>query len=98
MNRILVTITIIAILTIFVYGTISSEVMAKEKAVEPYMCYPHERGFVICCQAFQDGNGPLTNYCTLCRDTNPPSQCTDRFAPKVPIEESTPSIPSTGGV
>jgi hypothetical protein len=74
--------------------------MAQEKPIEPVSCYPTEGGgYVLCCQAFQDGNGPINNYCTFCRDTKPPSECTDRVQTRDPNnEETSPAIPPTEGI
>lgn len=82
-NTLLVIDISLVMIILLVAVTISPNVMAKQKPLEPgHTCNVLSGGqYVQCCQSFwEDGDAKV--YCTLCENTKPPSNCTDRFEPR----------------
>ncbi len=87
------------IVTFCLYIPNPSIVVGKEKPFEPKpVCDVLSGGqYVRCCQSFTGDDGNLKNYCTLCENTNPPSNCTERFEPRNQAGEDV-GVPPTEGV
>ena len=79
MNKILI-MTAIVVLTITIIGSsFLPNVLAKEKVTSgPVKCGEITDGTVHCCQAETGSDGIEIIWCTLCDNTNPPSNCTPR--------------------
>ena len=82
---------------ICISGPISLSVMAKEKPFEPYGCNELAMDKVKCCQGFTD-NGKLVFYCTVCDNTNPPSNCSPRSTEMGDANNQDTTIPPSSGV
>ena len=86
------------IVGIFLYTPNQSIVVGKEKPLEPKpVCDVVSGGqYVRCCQTYIQDNGGFKNYCTMCENTNPPSNCTDRFEVRNQAGEDVGLPPSEG--
>ena len=94
MNNILIIIGITLLISICVVGSLSSSVMSKP-IKSSYWCVPVTDGYTVkCCDIFGD-----KKYCTVCADTNPPSNCTPREEARDDSnnDDTVPSIPPTSG-
>lgn len=62
---------------------ISPSAMARITPMEPKpTCSVSYGSTVECCQSFSDPSGANAKvYCTLCKNTDPPSDCSDRYEP-----------------
>src|SRR5918993_1589430 len=100
MNNIPIVFGMTFLVAICIAGSISSGVMAKPTKPS-YWCTTLTEGYTVKCCMFVEENGELEKYCTVCADTNPPSNCTPR-EPGVEDdssnEDTSPSIPPTSGV
>ena len=100
-NNILIIIGITLLIAISIAGSISSSVMSKP-IKSSYWCVPITDGYTVkCCDIFPDPDGGEgRKYCTVCADTNPPSNCTPREEVRNDPnnEDTSPSIPPTSGV
>jgi hypothetical protein len=98
MNNILIISGMALLAAICISGPISLSVMAKEKPFEPtYGCNELVMDKVKCCQGFTN-NGKLVFYCTVCDNTNPPSNCSPRTAEMGDSNNQETTIPPTSGV
>lgn len=81
MSKYKIAIFMVLIVTLCLYSLNSINVMAKEKPLEQtYDCNVLSGGqYVQCCQAFTQEDGSVKMWCTLCENTKPPSNCTERF-------------------
>jgi hypothetical protein len=78
MNKIFI-MTVIVILTITIIGSSSlTNVLAKGKVtMGPYNC-EEVSDFVNCCAVETGSDGIEITWCTICDNTNPPSNCSPR--------------------
>ena len=96
MSNILIIIGITSLVAICVAGSLSSSVMSKP-IKSSYWCVPVTDGYTVkCCEIFPDEDGGK-KYCTVCADTNPPSNCTPREEARDDSnnDDTIPSIPPT---
>ncbi len=66
------------------YATSASVVFAS--FVRSYYCIPHGEGKVECCSQIKG-----TQWCTICDDTKPPSNCGSRFPEPLGVAPPPPS-------
>ncbi len=99
MNNILIIIGITLLISICVAGSLSSSVMSKP-IKSSYWCVPLTDGYTVkCCDIFPDPDGgDGKKYCTVCADTNPPSNCTPREEVREDSNNQDTTIPPTSGV
>lgn len=100
MNNILIVFGMTLLVAICIAGSISSGVMAKPTK-SSYWCVPVTAGYTVkCCDYIPDPADPegLTKYCTVCADTNPPSNCTPREPGREDSNNQDTSIPPNSGV
>ena len=100
MNNILIVFGVTLLVAICIAGSISSGVMAKPTK-SSYWCVPVTAGYTVkCCDYIPDPADPegLTKYCTVCADTNPPSNCTPREPGREDSNNQDTSIPPNSGV
>jgi hypothetical protein len=97
MNNILIVIGMTFLVAICIAGSISSGVMAKPMKPS-YWCTTLTEGYTVKCCMFVEENGELEKYCTVCADTNPPSNCTPREPGRDDPNNEDTSIPPTSGV
>ena len=98
MNNILIIIGMTSLVAICIAGSLSSSVMSKP-IKSSYWCVPVTDGYTVkCCEIFPDEDGGK-KYCTVCADTNPPSNCTPREEARDDSnnDDTIPSIPPTSG-
>jgi len=92
-NNILIIIGITLLISICIAGSLSSSVMSKP-IKSSYWCVPVTDGYTVkCCDIFGD-----KKYCTVCADTNPPSNCTPREEVREDSNNQDTTIPPTSGV
>jgi hypothetical protein len=97
MNNILIVFGMTLLVAICIAGSISSGVMAKPTKPS-YWCVPVTDGYTVkCCEIFPDEDGGK-KYCTVCADTNPPSNCTPREEVREDSNNQDTSIPPNSGV
>ena len=96
-NNILIIIGITLLISICIAGSLSSSVMSKP-VKSSYWCVPVTDGYTVkCCEIFPDEDGGK-KYCTVCADTNPPSNCTPREEAREDSNNQDTTIPPTSGV
>ena len=94
MNNILIIIGITLLISICIAGSLSSSVMSKP-VKSSYWCVPVTDGYTVkCCDIFWGDK----KYCTVCADTNPPSNCTPREEVREDSNNQDTTIPPTSGV
>lgn len=85
--------TIIVIITVTIIGSSSlTSVLAEgEVTIGPANCEEFDT-FVKCCAVETGSDGIEITYCTMCDNTNPPSNCGPRGMenPDLPLDTSTP--------
>ena len=92
-NNVLIIIGITLLISICIAGSLSSSVMSKP-IKSSYWCVPVTDGYTVkCCDIFGD-----KKYCTVCADTNPPSNCTPREPGREDSNNQDTSIPPDSGV
>ncbi len=92
MNNILIIIGITLLTSICIVGSLSSSVMSQP-VKSSYWCVPITEGYTVkCCDIFGD-----KKYCTVCADTNPPSNCTPREEVREDSNNQDTTIPPTSG-
>jgi hypothetical protein len=91
-NNILIIIGITLLTSICIVGSPSSSVMSQP-GKSSYWCVPITDGYTVkCCDIFGD-----KKYCTVCADTNPPSNCTPREEVREDSNNQDTTIPPTSG-
>ena len=84
------------LISICIAGSLSSSVMSKP-IKSSYWCVPVTDGYTVkCCEIFPDEDGGK-KYCTVCADTNPPSNCTPREEAREDSNNQDTTIPPTSG-
>lgn len=92
-NNVLIIIGITLLISICIAGSLSSSVMSKQ-VKSSYWCVPVTDGYTVkCCDIFGD-----KKYCTVCADTNPPSNCTPREEVREDSNNQDTTLPPTSGV
>jgi hypothetical protein len=97
MNNIPIFFGMTFLIAICIAGSISSGVMAKPTKPS-YWCTTLTEGYTVKCCMFVEENGELEKYCTVCADTNPPSNCTPREPGREDLNNQDTTIPPSSGV
>jgi hypothetical protein len=77
------------LLVMLICSLVSKPVVFADVKKGPIGCTPNKNpgnvakpGLITCCQTTTDSEGIETTKCTVCDDTQPPSNCTKPFTPR----------------
>ena len=89
-NKEHVTLALVSFLLVtLICGFASMHIVFADVKKGPIGCTPNKNpgnvakpGLITCCQTTTDSEGIETTKCTVCDDTQPPSNCTRPFTPR----------------